>query len=112
MQTRAASALSHRTAANNTAPQSFVDNSTLCLGHDKDGAPYGMDPVLLSTSSIYNGKVTYASAYRAGEKASASTASTASLRPACSYVLTWAHDRACLTNSTAQPLLKNELNRY
>ena len=34
-----------------------------------DGQPYGWDPVLLSTSSIYNGKVTYDSAYRASEKA-------------------------------------------
>ena len=40
-----------------------------CLGTDQDGSPYGWDPVLLSTSTIYNGKVTYDSAYRPSEKA-------------------------------------------
>ena len=46
----------------------FVDEQTLCLSDKLAGEPFGSDPVLMSTSSIYNGKVTFGSAYRAAEK--------------------------------------------
>ena len=49
--------------------QAFIENATTCLGDTSDSAPYGWDPVLLPTSSIYNGKVTYDSAYKPAEKA-------------------------------------------
>ena len=56
-------------ASSNPSVQSFIDNETICLAETADAQPYGWDPVLLSTSTIYNGKVTYASAYRPSEKA-------------------------------------------
>ena len=46
-----------------------IEHSSTCLGADADSRPYGVDPVLIPTSSIYDGKAMFKSAYGDAERA-------------------------------------------
>ena len=48
-------------------PMRVFSNRTTCPSGGRDGTPYGMDPAFLSSSSIYNGKLSMAGFYDPSE---------------------------------------------